>query len=108
MAFRFYNTFRSSFSISSLFSGGIIVSSTFLQISLITGFSFTILLTILFPINSPVALASLWITFLEVTFRPSSHVLGIVPDNFSHLCWIDLLQMIKIHILQCIFLFLVL
>ena len=63
--FHFYNTFLNSFNISSLFSGGIIISST--------GFGFTILLSfnlatasaILFPINSPV----LWTTFFEAVFQ---------------------------------------
>ena len=68
--FHFYNTCLSSFNISSLFSGGIIISST--------GFVFTILSSselvnasvILFPIISPV----LWTAFLEAIFKQSSQV----------------------------------
>ena len=37
-------------------------------------FGFKILSAILFPINSPVASAALWATFLEVVFRTSSPV----------------------------------
>ena len=57
------------------FSDGIIISLTFLEFSSITGFCFTILSAILFPINSPVASAPLWTsTFLEVVFKEFSPV----------------------------------
>ena len=65
--FHFYNTCLNSFNISSFFSGGVIISSTFLEFSSITGFVFTILSlydkitasAILIPKNSPDASAAL-------------------------------------------------
>ena len=42
-----------------VFYGGITVSSTFLEFTSGTGFGFTILSAILFPVNSPVASAAL-------------------------------------------------
>ena len=70
--FHFYNTCLNSFNISFLFPGGIIISSTFLEFSSITGFNFTILSAILFCINLPVVSAALWTNFLEVVFKASS------------------------------------
>ena len=61
--FHFQNTCLNSFNISSLLSGGIIISSTC--------FGFTILSVILFPINLPGASAALWITFLKAVFKAS-------------------------------------
>ena len=58
-----YNTCLNFFNISCLFSGGITNSSTILEFSSITGFGFTSLLTISFPIKSPVASAASWNTF---------------------------------------------
>ena len=68
--FHFYDTCRNSFNISFLFSGGITISSAFLGCS--SGFK--IFPTILFRINSPVASAALWTTFLEAVFRAFSPV----------------------------------
>ena len=68
MFFDFYNTCLDSFNILSLFSGGIITSSTFLDFSS----GLTILSAILFPINPPVASAALWTRFLEAVFTVSS------------------------------------
>ena len=78
----FYNTCLNSLNISSFFSSGIIISSTFLEFSLITGFCFKIFssfnlataCTILFPINSLVSSAALWTTFLGAFFKASSPV----------------------------------
>ena len=64
--------FYNSFNISSLFSDGINISSIFLKFSSITGFVFTFLLAILFPINLPVASAALWTTFQKTVFKASS------------------------------------
>ena len=64
----FYNTCLNSFNVSVSCSGGIVVSSSFFEFSLHTGFYFTILLVIFFPINSSVALPALcafWLQFLE-------------------------------------------
>ena len=55
MVFQFYNTSLTSFNISSLVSDGMIIYSTSLKFSS----GFTILLAIMFPINSPVASAAL-------------------------------------------------
>ena len=71
--FYFYNTCLNSFIFFSFF-GRIIIFSTFFRFSPITCFGFTILSAILFPINSPVASAALWNTFLESVFRTSSPV----------------------------------
>ena len=87
----FYNTFINSFDISSLSSGGIIICSA--------GFFFTIFLLyelvtvsgILFPNNSPV----LWTTLLEAVFNNLFLYLVII----LYICYIDLLQTIKIRIL---------
>ena len=81
MVFHFYNTFLYSFSTFLLFSGGIIISSTFFQFSSSTGFDFTILAGILLPMNSPVASAVLWTTFWEAVFRASISVLAAVSNN---------------------------
>ena len=64
-----------------LFPGGTIISSTFLEFSAGKGFGFTILPAILFPIDSPVPSAALWTTFLEVVFRASSPVLVAVSNK---------------------------
>ena len=73
--FHFYNTCLNSLDISHLFSGGIIISSTFLGCLSITCFGFTILSSfdlatasaIFFPENLP----ALWTTFLEAVFKNS-------------------------------------
>ena len=62
-SFTFYNTCLNSFKITSLFAGGIIISSTFLELGSGIGFGLTIFLVILLPINASVASVVLWITF---------------------------------------------
>ena len=59
MVFHFYNICLDSFYISSLFSDGIIISSTYHKFSAGKGFDFTILSVILYAINSPVASTAL-------------------------------------------------
>ena len=81
MVFYFYNTCLNSFNFSSLFAGEIIISSTSPKLSSGTGFGFTILSAILFPMNSAVASVVLWTTFLEAVFRASSPVLVAVSNN---------------------------
>ena len=69
--FHFYNMFLNLFNISSFFSSGIIISSTFLGFSL--GLSLFDLVTasaILFHKSS----SALWTTFLEAVFEESSPV----------------------------------
>ena len=78
----FYNTCLNLFNISSLFSGGIIVSSTFHEIISGAGFSFTILSSILFSMNFPVGSAALWATFLKAVFRASILVFVAVSNNY--------------------------
>ena len=104
IVFHFYNTCLNSFSISFLFSGGLIISSKFLKFSS----NFTILSScdlatasaILFPKN----LSVLWTTFLEGVFKGSSQV----SHNYFLYLSDRFLQMTKIHIISHIFLFLVL
>ena len=72
MVFHFYSTCLNSFNISSLYCGGIIMLSTSVKFSSETGFCFTVLSAILFPIKSPVVSAAFWTTFLESLFRASS------------------------------------
>ena len=66
MVFHFYNTCLNSFNISSHFSDGIIISSTYLKFSS----GFTVLSAIMFPIKSSAASAALgllfWKQFLKV------------------------------------------
>ena len=50
------------------------ITLAFLEFSSSTGFGFTVFSAILFPINSPVASALLWTTFLEAFFTVSSPV----------------------------------
>ena len=64
------------------FSSEIIISSTFLESTSDSGFGFTILLAILFPINFPIALAALWATVLEAVFKTSSHAFVAAFNNF--------------------------
>ena len=73
------------------------MSLTFLEFSAGKGFGVTILSAILFPINSPIALAGLSTAFLEAGIRESSSALVAVSNN----CFpqIYLSGMIKIHIL---------
>ena len=75
--FHFYNIFINMFNISSPFSGGIIISSTFLEFpsgfTILWSFDLVTTFAILFPKNSP----ALWITFLEAVFTTS----GPVPNN---------------------------
>ena len=54
-----YNTFLNSFNITSRSSGGIFISSAFLEFASDTGFGLGIFSPILFPINSPFASAVL-------------------------------------------------
>ena len=78
------------FSISYLFSGGIIISSTFLEFSSVTSFDFTSSSAILFTVNSPIASAVLWITFWDlfikhlVLFKASNHV-AVSSNCFAYL-----------------------
>ena len=81
-----YNTCLNSFNISSLVSDGIIISSTFLEFSSITGFCFRTLSAILIIKNLPVASAALWNTFLEAVFKASNCV--------SNNCFLYLLEKI--------------
>ena len=78
----FYNTCLNLFNISSLFSGGITISSTSFKFSPGTCFDFTILLVIMFPMNSPVASVALWTMFLEAVFKASSPVFVAVSIVF--------------------------
>ena len=84
--FHSYNTFLDLFNISSLFSGGIITSSTGSCFSILSLFDLAIESAILFPKDSPVLS-----TFFEAVFKESSVYLIIVFYIF--------LSMIKIHIL---------
>ena len=77
-----YNTCLNSFSISSFFSSGITISSTFFGFSSGTGFNFTILSAILFPMNLPVNSATLCTTYLEAVFTTSSPVFVGVSNNY--------------------------
>ena len=85
----FYNICLKSFNIPCLFSGGITISSTFLEFASERSIGFAILLAILFPVNFPVSSAVLWNTFLEAVFVASSPVFVAVFNNFYD----------KIHIL---------
>ena len=76
----FYNTCLNPFNIY-LFSGEIIISAASLKFSSQMSFGFTILSAILFPINSSIASAALWTTFLEAGFTVSSPVLAAVSNN---------------------------
>lgn len=67
--FQFYKTWINSFNISTICTDGIIFSSTLFELSSGTDFVFTISSAILFPINSFVALAALWTTFLVAVFK---------------------------------------
>ena len=79
------------------FSVGIIISSTFIEFSSGTSFSFTIFFSNF--ISSDVASPLLWDTSLEAVFTRSSSVFVAVCINFPHICRIDFLQMTKIRIL---------
>ena len=59
----------------------LLILSIFLLFSFISSIGFTILSEIFFPMNSPVAAASLCATFLVTVFRASSHVLLAVCTN---------------------------
>ena len=83
------------FNISCLFSGGITISSIFLECSSDTGVGFTIFSAILFPVIFPVASAVSWTTFMEAVFADSNTVF---VNLFSQICQIDFLQMTKIYI----------
>ena len=72
MLFHIYNTCLNLLNIFSHFSGGIYISSTFLEFSSVTDFFVIILSAILFPISSPAASAALWTTFLEAISEASS------------------------------------
>ena len=79
------------------FSVGIIISSTFIEFSSGTGFSFTIFFSNF--ISSDLASPLLWDTSLEAVFTRSSSVFVAVCINFPHIGRIDFLQMTKIRIL---------
>ena len=72
MVLHCYNTCLNSFNISALFSGRLIISSTFIEFSLVTGFALTILSSfdlatasaIFFSKNAPV----LWTTSFGSSF----------------------------------------
>ena len=87
MLFHFDNTCLDSLKISSLFSGGTIISAMFLEFSSITCFIFTILSAILFHTNSPVASAAFSTTFLETVSRAS------IPASSN--CFLYLLANVK-------------
>ena len=59
----FYNTYLDSFSISSRYSGGITISSAFLEFSSGPIFGFVILSVILLAMNSPIASVALLANF---------------------------------------------
>ena len=59
MVLHFYNTCFDSLNIFSLFSGGIIVSSTDFVFTTLLSYDLTTALVIVFPINLPVVLAAL-------------------------------------------------
>ena len=89
--FHFYEICLNLFNISSLFSGGIIISLTFFEFLSNTGFYFTILSTILLPINLSVVSAALWATFLEAAVKAASPL--------SNNCFLFFLQMTKMLII---------
>ena len=72
--FCFYNNFLNLFNIYSLFSGGIIISSTGSVSTILSSYELVTVSAILFPINSSV----LWTTFVEAVVRES----GPVSSNF--------------------------
>ena len=88
MVFKFYNTCLNSFNISSLFFlffFFVCWDNYFFNISWflsIAGNDFTILSPILFSINSLVAPAALWTTFLEEVFKASNSDLVVVSNNY--------------------------
>ena len=65
----------------SLCSGGRTNSSPYLEFVSRTSFGFTILSAILFPINSPVASAAYWDTFLFAIFKAFSLVFVAASNN---------------------------
>ena len=79
---------------SPLFSGRITISSVFK-----TGFGFTILSAILFPIHSIVDSTALRSSFLKALFRSSSPVFLVASINYFHICLIDSSRITEIHIL---------
>ena len=66
--FHFYKTFLNLFNISSLFSGGIIITSTGSCFSILSSFDLVTAYEILFPKYSP----ALWISFLEASTQPAN------------------------------------
>ena len=62
--FHFNNTFLNLFNTSSVFSGGIIISSTGSCFAILSSFDLVTPSAILFPINS----LALWTNFLEAVF----------------------------------------
>ena len=77
-----YSTCLNSFSISSLFSSGITISSTFFGFSSGTGFNFTVYSEIAFPMNLPVDSAVICTTYFEAVFTTSSPVFVGVSNNY--------------------------
>ena len=63
--FHFYNTFINLFNILSLFSDGIIISSTGSCFTILSSFDLVTASAILFPKNSP----ALWTSCLEAVFK---------------------------------------
>ena len=82
----FHNTCLNLFNICSLFFGGIIIYSTFLEFSSIICFVSTASSAIFLVKNPPVASAALSITFLEAVFEVfipvSNNCLPYLLDNF--------------------------
>ena len=76
----FYNTCLNSFNISSLFSGGITISSTGFVYRILLLYNLVTACAILSPKNSLV----LWTTFLEEVFKESSPV-----SNNCFLCLLE-------------------
>ena len=68
--FHFYDIFLKLLNISSIFSSGIIISSTGSCSTIVSSFELTIVSAILFHTNLP----ALWTNFLEAVFRASSSV----------------------------------
>ena len=62
--FHFYTTCLNSFNVSSLISGGVFISSAGFVFTTLSSFDLATASAILFPINSSVASAALWATFL--------------------------------------------
>ena len=62
------------------------VSSTFLEFMADRDLGFTMLSEILLPMNSFIALAIIWATYLEAVFRASSTDFVAVRNIFFRIC----------------------